>query len=59
MPARKDLKPAEENPALQTLSDFGQYKCPLCGKMVMGYEKENHVKDAHQGKSVEWKVLRG
>jgi hypothetical protein len=49
---------AEENPAQPMLSDFGLYKCPLCGKMVMGYEKEMHVKEKHAAKSVEWKKMR-
>jgi DNA-directed RNA polymerase subunit RPC12/RpoP len=36
------------------LSDFGLYKCSVCGKMVMGYEKENHARDKHADRSVEW-----
>ncbi len=51
-------KPVEENPAQPMVSDFGLYQCVQCGKMVMGYEKENHAKDAHGGKSVEWKKVR-
>jgi hypothetical protein len=50
-------KPGEENPAKTMLSDFGLYKCGECGKMVMGFEKENHVQDAHGGKSVEWRRI--
>jgi len=57
-PARKEPKPVEENPAQPMLSDFGLYRCPLCGKMVMGYEKEGHQKEKHYGKSVEWKRLK-
>ena len=40
------------------LSDFGLYKCGVCGKMVMGYEKEKHEQEKHKGKSVEWKKMR-
>jgi len=29
-----------------------------CDKIVMGYEKENHMQDKHDGKSVEWKKVR-
>ena len=41
-----------------TLSDFGLYKCGVCGKMVMGFEKESHEREKHGGKSIEWKKMR-
>lgn len=41
-----------------TLTDFGLYKCEACGKMVMGFDRENHVQEAHRGKSVEWKKMK-
>jgi hypothetical protein len=53
--AKKQRKAVEEDPAQPMLSDFGLYKCPLCGKMVMGYEKENHAKEKRGGKSIEFK----
>lgn len=40
------------------LSDFGLYNCEVCGKMAMGFEKENHEREIHGGKSVEWKKMR-
>jgi hypothetical protein len=40
------------------LSDFGLYQCVPCGKMVMGNEKENHAKEKHGGREVEWKKVR-
>ncbi len=40
------------------LSDFGLYKCPLCGKMVMGYEKEKHQSEVHKGQVVQWRRLK-
>lgn len=40
------------------LSDFGLYKCQACGKMVIGYEKEQHVKEVHKGKDVGYEKLR-
>jgi hypothetical protein len=55
---KKEPKPVEENPAQPMLSDFGLYKCPLCGKKVMGYEKQKHVKDAHGDRSVDWKKIK-
>jgi len=57
-PVRKDPKPVEDDPSQPMLSDFGLYKCPFCGKMVMGYEKENHVRNVHGGLSVEWKRIK-
>ncbi|MHC1770186.1 MAG: N-6 DNA methylase [Flexilinea sp.] len=47
--AKQDLQP--------TLTDFGLYKCEVCGKLVMGYEKEKHEQEFHGGKSVEWKKV--
>jgi hypothetical protein len=55
---KKGPKAIEESPAQQMLSDFGLYKCQTCGKMVMGYEKENHENDIHGGKSVEWMKIK-
>jgi hypothetical protein len=40
------------------LSDFGVYKCEVCGKMVMGYEKEGHEREKHGGNGVEWRKVR-
>jgi phage replication-related protein YjqB (UPF0714/DUF867 family) len=36
------------------LSDLGLDKCVQCGKLVMGSEKDGHVKDVHRGIQVEW-----
>ncbi len=44
--------------AQSTLPDFGLYKCELCGKMVMGYDRENHAREVHGGKVGEWKKVR-
>jgi hypothetical protein len=55
IPAKKEVDPPAGQP---TLSDFGLYKCESCGKMVMGFEKENHERGMHRGKSVEWKKVR-
>jgi hypothetical protein len=40
------------------LIDFSVYRCLSCDKMVMGYERENHLRDVHRGKNVEWKKIR-
>lgn len=55
---KEDVKPVEEPPEQIAFSNFGLYKCPVCGKMVMGFDREVHVKEAHKGKQVEWKKLR-
>jgi hypothetical protein len=54
-PTKKDMDPPVDQP---TLTDFGLYKCEVCGKMVMGFEKANHEQEIHGGKSVEWKKVR-
>ena len=41
-----------------TPTGYGLYKCQDCDKMVMGYEKENHLKERHGRVSVEWKKIR-
>jgi len=51
----KEYNPAPENPAQPMLSDFGLYKCQGRRKMVMGFEKEKHVREVHGGVEVEWK----
>jgi hypothetical protein len=51
----KEVNAAAEQPSF---TDFGLYKCEVCGKMVMGFEKENHAFDAHGGKKVVWKKLQ-
>jgi len=40
------------------LTDFGLYKCKVCGKMVIGFGKESHERKKHVGMSVEWKKIR-
>lgn len=42
----------------QIHSNYGLYKCQVCGKMVLGFEMANHVKDIHSGKDVEWMKLK-
>ncbi len=54
-PPQKEVELPEAQP---TFSDFGLYKCQVCGKMVMGFEKANHEREKHGGKRVEWKKVR-
>jgi hypothetical protein len=42
--------PAEEEKVVDT-SDYGLYKCQGCGTMVMGFAKDEHLKDVHGGES--------
>jgi hypothetical protein len=51
----KEIDPPAGQP---TLTDFGLYKCEVCGKMVMGFEKANHEQEKHGGKGVDWKQMR-
>ncbi len=55
---KEEAESVENNPAQPMMSDFGLYKCRACGKMIMGYEKENHVNNSHGGRSVEWNKMR-
>jgi len=54
----KDIKEQTNTIEQPTLSDFGVYKCEVCGKMVMGFEKSNHEQEKHGGKGVGWKKVR-
>lgn len=56
-PAVKEQE-KEETPMQPALSDFGLYKCSVCGKMVMGFEKEKHEQEKHRLQPVEWKKMR-
>ena len=61
LPPKPAEPPKEEvdAPAGQLpLTDFGLYKCELCGKMVLGFDRESHARETHHGKSVEWKRVR-
>ncbi len=57
-PPAKEVKEIDPPAGQPTLTDFGLYKCEVCGKMVMGFEKANHEREIHGGKSVEWKKMR-
>ena len=39
-------------------TDYGLYKCQACGKMVMGYSRQEHIKVEHQGRNTEYVKLR-
>jgi hypothetical protein len=57
-PPTKVIKEIDSPAGQPTLTDFGLYKCEVCGKMVMGFEKANHEQEKHGGKSIEWKKVR-
>jgi hypothetical protein len=50
--------PAQPSTIQESFTDFGLYKCEACGKMVMGFEKDNYAKAKHRGQKVEWKKVR-
>ena len=41
-----------------TFSEFELYKCSACGKTVMGFDRENHVREVHKGMGVEWRKVK-
>ena len=57
-PPSKVVKEIDPPAGQPTLTDFGLYKCEVCGKMVMGFEKANHEQEIHGGKGVQWKKMR-
>jgi len=48
----------EEDRVESMMSDFRLYKCIQCDRMVTGYEKENHEKNVHGGRSMEWRRIK-
>ena len=52
-----DTSVVTDDPNLPIEIDFGLYKCGVCGKMVMGYEKKNHATDFHKG-GEEWSKIK-
>ena len=63
MPSWKDAikieypEPDEDDVLETSESNYGLYKCAVCGSMVMGFGKEEHVRESHVGKDVVWKRL--
>jgi len=48
----------EVDPPIIPPSDHSLYKCCLCGKLVNGFTKDEHAREVHPGKTVEWKKIR-
>jgi hypothetical protein len=55
-PSKRKEPAQNDSPPL--MSDFGLYKCLSCEKMVMGFDRESHIHEAHKGKKVEWRRMR-
>jgi len=49
--------PPEEAEVQVGPSDFGLYRCMACGDRVLGFDKENHIREAHGGQRVEFKKV--
>jgi len=56
-PPAKVVKEIDPPAGQPTFTDFGLYKCEVCGKMVMGFEKENHQSEVHRGQEVKWRKI--
>ena len=50
--------PTAEKPLQPELIDFGVYRCLKCDKMVMGFDREGHVRDVHGGRGVAWRRVK-
>lgn len=40
-------------------TDYGLYKCDICGQLVTGFMKDEHAQEKHRGATVEWKKISG
>jgi hypothetical protein len=56
-PVKHEPKPSQIDDAQPALGDMVLYKCAVCGKMVMGFDRGNHERENHGGQSVEWKRM--
>ena len=59
-PAQKS-QPAVEKPAAEEVtppSDYGLYRCQGCGKRIMGFDKEDHVRRVHADKDPGFEKIR-
>lgn len=54
---KTNSKIVEQNPTNPTTSDYRLYRCGTCGKLVVGFDQENHASDVHKGKKVDWEKL--
>jgi adenine-specific DNA-methyltransferase len=48
-----------EIPVESTQSDYGLYKCSICGQLVTGFMKDGHAQEKHSDKAVKWQKLGG
>ena len=53
------ILPCSTKSAKATTSDYGLYKCSKCGSMVMGFMKDEHVRELHEIKDVVWGKMGG
>ncbi len=40
------------------VSDYGLYRCQACGQRVLGFDRENHLREAHGGQRAEFEKIR-
>lgn len=52
-PAAPPPAPQEPQPS-PAATDYGLYRCAACGKMVLGFSREEHLRQAHSGQQVEF-----
>jgi adenine-specific DNA-methyltransferase len=57
LPAIEVDETTDPEPTEVTPGDYGLYKCGICGKMVTGFMKNDHVQEKHRGKKVEWQKM--
>lgn len=48
-----------ESASVTEPTDYGLYKCGVCGQLVTGFMKDGHAQEKHQGRMIEWKKIGG
>jgi hypothetical protein len=57
MEESQELQAGVDNEVEPAPSDYGLYKCKACGRMVMGFEKEKHLREVHGGINLGYKKI--
>ncbi len=48
----------QEPPPSPAATDYGLYRCAACGKMVLGFSREEHIRQAHGGQAIQFEKIR-
>lgn len=54
LPTVTDAQPEEPQPGE---SNYSLYRCSLCDKRVFGFDRQNHIREVHNGKKVDFSKI--